>query len=330
MPAARKFQIAVSQTCYYHLVSRCVRRAFLCGITDSHNFEHRREWMTERLALLTQMFAIDIAAYALMTNHYHLVVRVDTAKAKSWSKLEVLQHWQMLFHLPALVEHELSGGSCGEVERQAIDAIVEKYRDRLCDISWFMRCLNEHIARLANIEDECTGRFWEGRFKCQALLGEKALLSVMAYVDLNPMRAKIAESPQASEYTSIQNRLGNAIRGHFRGKLLPFTDQIDTKSQQEHIPYRFNDYLELLDWTSRHIHTAKTPAIDETLPPMLKQLGIPHERWIHNCSHLETNFFHVIGTVSAIKRYCRHLNLRTVHGICACRHSFPENLSGDL
>ena len=322
MPRARKQQIALSQTSYYHLVSRCVRRAFLCGITDTYNFEHRREWMTERLALLTQMFAIDIAAYALMTNHYHLVVRVDTAKAKCWSKLEVLQHWQMLFHLPALVERELTEESNSENERQIIDSIIEKYRDRLCDISWFMRCLNEHIARLANAEDECTGRFWEGRFKCQALLGEKALLSVMAYVDLNPMRAKIVGSPQASDYTSIQNRLGNAVRGIFHGKLLPFSDDTDTEYSQEHIPYRFADYLELLTWTGQLIHAEASVVIQPQIPITLINLGISPNQWLHNCRKLEELFHFAIGPSKAVKQLCQAFGQHWFQGQVACRRCF--------
>ncbi len=111
MPKARKQQIALSETPYYHIVSRCVRHAFLCGITASYNFEHRRNWMVERLALLSSMFAIDVAAFAIMSNHYHIVLHVDTAKAKAWTKQEILDRWQMIFRLPALLERERLGQS---------------------------------------------------------------------------------------------------------------------------------------------------------------------------------------------------------------------------
>jgi REP element-mobilizing transposase RayT len=322
MPKPRKLQIALSETPYYHLISRCVRRAFLCGKTETYNFEHRRGWILARLHQLTQMFAIDIAAFALMSNHYHLVVRVDTTKAALWSYQDIIDRWQILFRLPALVERYLRGDSSGEAENQVVETILEKWRSRLCDISWFMRCLNEYIARLANAEDHCTGRFWEGRFKSQALLDEKAVLTAMAYVDLNPVRAQMAATPEASDYTSIQQRLGKAVHCAFHGELLPFAGDSHQDNALQHIPYHFVDYIELVDWTGRQMRPDKRGAIDVATPPILARLGIPTHCWLQNCQQLETEFRQVIGPISSIKQFCRALSLRWLHGQTACRRSF--------
>lgn len=322
MPKPRHQQISVADTPYYHLVSRCVRRAFLCGMTETYNFEHRREWILERLTLLTQMFAIDIAAFALMSNHYHLVVRVDTAKAAAWSKKEIVDHWKLLFRLPVLVERYLTGNSSGEAEDQITETIIENWRARLCDISWFMRCLNEHIARRANFEDQCTGRFWEGRFKSQALLDTNALLTAMVYVDLNPIRAQIAETPETSDYTSIQQRLGKAIRCAFHGQLLQFAGNSHLLETKYHIPYHLIDYIELVDWSGRQIRQDKRGSIDSTIPPIVARLGIPANDWLQNCQQLETIFHQVIGPLSSLKEFCKKLGQHWLHGQTACLRSF--------
>jgi hypothetical protein len=161
---------------------------------------------------------------------------------------------------PPLVERWLNG-QCSEVERMAAETIIERWRERLFDISWLMRCLNEHIARLANLEDGCKGRFWEGRFRSQALLDEAGLLTAMAYVDLNPIRAGIAATPEASDFTSIYERIRdpNTVddsvqqQGDTRSRvpLLEFTSS--QTSTREVIPFGLRAYLELVDWTGRRI-----------------------------------------------------------------------------
>ena len=211
MTRPRSSLISVTDTPWYHVVSRCVRRAFLCG-DDSHsgqNFDHRRQWIVEWLLRLAAVFSIDVAAYAVMSNHYHIVMRVDVKRAETWSVEEVLQRWTQLFSGPVLVQRYLSPARdlMTEAEILRVEQFAAEYRERLVNISWFLRILNENIARQANQEDKVKGHFWEGRFKSQALLDETALLSAMAYVDLNPIRAGIAQTPETSDFTSIQSRI---------------------------------------------------------------------------------------------------------------------------
>ncbi len=209
MPRSRKSQISLDDTPYYHCTCRCVRRAFLWGV-DQHSgkdYSHRKQWVIEKLAELSEVFAIDVCAYAVMSNHYHVVLYVDKAQALSWTDEEVIQHWSQLFSLPVLVSRYQKGQCHTAAERDAVKQLVETWRQRLHDISWYMRCLNEPLARRANVEDHCSGRFWEGRFTSQALLDEAGLLTCMAYVDLNPIRAGVSPTPESSDFTSIQARI---------------------------------------------------------------------------------------------------------------------------
>jgi hypothetical protein len=132
-----------------------------------------------------------------------LVLRVNQAQAQAWTKTQVTERWGKLFNLPQIVALYLRGETYAEAEANQAEAIISDWQSRLTDISWFMRSLNEHLARQVNSEDNCKGRFWEGRFKSQALLNEAAVLTCMSYVDLNPVRAGIAETPEASDFISI-------------------------------------------------------------------------------------------------------------------------------
>jgi len=103
-----------------------------------------------------------------MSNHYHVIRRVDTDQAAAWSHSEVIDRWTKLFSTPDLIQRYLRGQTTSDAEVNKVVELVEQWRTRLTDISWSMRILNESIARQANREDNCTGRFWEERFKSQA------------------------------------------------------------------------------------------------------------------------------------------------------------------
>lgn len=309
MTRARFTQISLDETPYYHCICRCVRRAFLCGRDhySGQDYEHRRRWVVDRLAVLTDMFAIDLCAYAVMSNHYHVVLRVNRSRAFRWSDHEVAERWMRLFSGPLLVRRWLNGET-GEAETQKALEIIEKWRDRLYDIGWFMRCLNEHLARMANEEDSCKGRFWEGRYKCQALLDEKAVLSCMAYVDLNPVRAGIAATPEASEYTSVQQR-ANALNGYIPDpplpKLLPFVDMahINTEDQETICRMRLLDYLELVDSTGRALRTDKRGAINATLTDILSRLDIDQEQWFAHMAPRNKRSPMALGSLDRLKAF---------------------------
>lgn len=175
MPRSRKTQIALGATPYYHCTSRCVRRAFLCGRDDhsGKNYEHRRGWMEQKIHQLAEVNALDICAYAVMSNHYHIALHIKAEKAKAWAETEVIERWHKLYNGNFLTQAYLAGKDLYEEQLKVISELAAEWRERLMSISWFMRALNEDIARQANAEDNCTGRFWEARFKSQALLDEK-------------------------------------------------------------------------------------------------------------------------------------------------------------
>jgi hypothetical protein len=130
----------------------------------------------------------------------------------------------------------------GPSESISFNETVAQYRLSLYDISWLMRDLNKYIVREANKEDGCTGRFWEGRFKSQALLDESAVLACMAYVDLNPIRAKMAKTPEASAHTSIKKRTV-AVKNKRRlpKTLMPFVGG-HRQNMPKGIAYHLKDY----------------------------------------------------------------------------------------
>ncbi|PMN74015.1 transposase [Enterovibrio norvegicus] len=314
MTKARASLISIEATPYYHCVSRCVRRSFLCGYDEQEqqSYEHRRSWIEKRLLALAGAFCIDVCAYAIMSNHYHVVLHINAEKAKTLSNVEVVERWLTFHHGPALVQRFMQEDELSEAETERCNEIIEEWRKRLVSISWFMRLINQHIASEANREDDCTGHFWEGRFRSQALLDEKAVAAAMAYVDLNPVRAAIAETPETSDYTSVKARI-EAIESNPASPLglFPFAGN-PRESMPAGIPFRLMDYLALVDWTGRQVRDDKHGHIDNALPPLLERLGFDAKSWLETCTRIEQGG--IVGTETSIKAALPHLQRKRFSG----------------
>ena len=317
MPEPRYRQVSIEDTPYYHCISRCVRRAFLCGSdpVTGFDFEHRRQWIVDRIKLLCSVFAVDLCAYAIMSNHYHIVVRIDAARVGEWSDEEVASRWMQIFSGPLLMHQYLMNASLTKAELNNVANLFATWRERLSDLSWFMRCLNEPIARMANREDHCSGRFWEGRFKSQALLDERALLACMAYVDLNPIRAAMAMTPEQSDYTSIQERIE-----HPESSCLRSFNEIE----EDGIPFKLKDYLELVDWAGREIKRNKRGYIPAGAPPILTRLRMNASPVLDYLANNDIPSFGALGPVSMLKAFARSVGRSFIKGHALGDRLCPE------
>ncbi len=335
MTMARRTVVLENEPGIYHCISRCVRRAFLCGY-DSYSgkdYEHRKRWVRNRVRELSGLFGVEVCAYAAMSNHLHLVVKNDPLAVREWSKEEVARRWFRLFPggrdskgQPARPDPMIVRRFLEDEQR------VEVCRNRLGNLSWYMRCLNEPIARRANREDKCSGRFWEGRFKCQRLEDEGAVLACMAYVDLNPVRAGLAEVPEASEFTGIFDRIqgsqGRALlekaealveegtpmqeraieqareRSQRDGWLCPIEKTLG-RSEQKSQRLTLEAYLLLLDWTGRAIKQDKAGAIPEELAGILARMELDREHWVNGVLRYGSLFYRIAGRAERLAAAAR-------------------------
>jgi len=313
MAIPRKEQIDSENSGYYHLISRCVRRSFLCGFDAETgiNYDHRRQWIEKRILQLADIFAIEVYSYAVMSNHYHLVVYSNPKGPEQWSDLTVAERWLNAF------PGKLDKPEFQQQRQLRLQAIVNDkdllatYRKRLGDISWFMRRLNEPLARLANLEDGCKGHFWESRFTSQALLDESAALACMAYVDLNPIRAGISQSLKASEYTSIKKRVDSITPEQLNQAVTSIAGKVKTRQ----FNLKLKDYIELVEWTGKNIVHPNKAAIPPHIQSVLTQLNINQSHWLSQIKHYGTNYARFVGCLHSIQAKAEQLEQQWIQGV---------------
>jgi hypothetical protein len=244
-----------------------------------------------------------------MSNHLHLVVGIDPGVPGTWSDEEVAARWVHLFPPREDTEEAI------EAKRRRLledPARLSLLRRRLGSLSWFMRCLVEPIARSANREDGCKGRFWEGRYKCQALCDERALLAAMAYVDLNPIRAGIARDLETSAHTSVAARIAAA-----RSEPTTLTRPLGpiAGSLRPQLALSTADYLQLLDWTGRTLTPGKRGQITKDVPAILSVIDRDAGRWVNRVEAFGSGWARAAGSAQDLIALAERLGQRWLKGI---------------
>jgi len=348
MGLARSAYVKEGQEGVFHCFCRCVRRAFLCGIdpVTQRDYSHRKSWLVDRLRQLAAIFAIDVCAYAVMDNHYHTVLRTRPDLVALWSDREVATRWLTLFP-----PHRRKKDKANPPTDKQISALahnrkrIARLRKRLSSLSWFMGRLNEFIARAANKEDDVTGRYWESRFKCLALLDDAAIAACMAYVDLNPIRAGLSASPEESDFTSIQQRLrawhqemieqtSIAKRDTpIQAVSTPIPDSTDwlcpirSEAQRRGIlQITTAEYFDLVDKSGRLLRSGKRGSIDADLAPILLRVGIKPDAWVDTMSRFESRFRLAAGLLSSLRRFADQIGRKWLVGLTSARTAFAASI----
>lgn len=322
MTTARKDLVIEDEDGIYHCISRCVRRAFLCGFDAFSNkcFEHRRQLILDRLKFLSEIFTLEVLTYAIMSNHYHLLVRILQARLDELSDEAVARRWLKLY------PRSKSGKGPTRFEILSITSNKEylsKIRQRLGSLSWYMKSVNEYVARVANKEDSCKGRFWEGRFKSQRLNSERAVLTCSIYIDLNPIRAKIANTPEESLFTGVYERINSKRKIKSSDNQNSFLVPIKSdKSNSGYLNMDQDSYLELLDWTGRQVKDGKRGKIPDKLAGILDRLSIKQESWVDTTRYYGKWYCNYVGTYSEMKQRAKELGKAWLKGQSAAKISF--------
>jgi hypothetical protein len=299
MTIARAHLVDPTVSRWYHCITRCVRRAFLLGEGPCD----RKVWIESRLRELAEIFAISVGGFAVLDNHLHVLVRLDPDIVGNWSDEDVVRRWGRLFP-PRDKARQPLPVSDEWVQGHLLNAAwLTRARQRLQSLSWFMKCLKEPLARLANHQDQTRGAFFEGRFKSVAVLDEAALLAVCTYIDLNPVAAGIAEVPEVSAHTSIKARVDHvqeqsrtedlkaARDGSVAGSaaaagleerhwLCPIEDRrrLDSKREGMIEGFSLGNYVLLVDYTARLFREGKA-TLSRAVAEILDRLGSSADQW---------------------------------------------------
>ncbi len=353
MTIARKEIINEAESGFYHVMVRCVRQAFLCGYDkySKRNYDHRKFWIRDRLKHLSGIFGVQVYSYAILCNHYHLALRNRPDLVAEWSDEEVVRRWWKLFP-----KRHKRNGKAAPPTKEEIEELLQdretvlRAREKLSSISFFMQLQNQFIARRSNLEDQCKGRFFDGRFRCTRLEDIPAIGACMHYIELNPIRAGVAKTIEESEFTSAferlvgekaKKRVSKYMSQKRKGETLTKRQELFLKKERGKLResqwlaaldepgspfegFSVLDYLEMVETAGRFVRKGKRGAVPESLPPLLSRLELDTERWLEVVKSFGKLFFRVAGKAGSLEKAARQAGRSYFHGIRACRRLFGE------
>lgn len=323
-----------NQVSVYHCINRCVRGAYLHGQSPFSGREcDYRPQVQQRLEFLAGHFGVDVLSFAIMGDHLHVVLRNRPDAVQQWSDELVASRWTELFPPSSLVQQTKPPSKKQE------KALSDERRARLYSISWFMRCLSEQVARQANRDEQYSGRFWGGRFRCQRLLDEAGILACAAFVDLNPIRVGQAATLATCQYTSARlrwqarsankqaTRSGDAPDSWLAPvKLVPGSRDSKTPRQRASntgfLPLSAEEYLRLLEWTGQQIRREKRGVMPGDIAAILERLKVVEDIWVDQVRNFSRWFQRVAGRPEAIAQEAAQRGQQWMQGLSRSREVF--------
>jgi hypothetical protein len=339
---ARAEVFAADEIAILHVMNRTVRRCYLLGDDPltGKNYDHRKAWMEDELQHLALHFGIDLLCYSILSNHFHLILRSRPDVVATWDDAEVARRWMMLCPKRRTSDKQPAEPTAKELQMILKNpATLREIRTRLSDISWWMQLLCQKIGRRANNDDQERGKFWQARYRAVRLLDEAAILACAAYVDLNPIRAALAETIETSPYTSAQQRALELQRQTTSHSMNTHgSDNGHSQNAAQHSPLKAiaqslspvclsedgsgvgpcvhtggkrasdkgflrlstAEYLELLDWTARQMRSDKRGATPASAAPLFERLGIDERSWCELTKNFGRLFSSVAGKPTVI------------------------------
>ena len=357
MTKARKYIWNENLCAHYHLISRIVQRAFLFGF-DEHtgiNYDYRLLWVHERIKELSEIFTIIVGGHSFMGNHFHLLIQTRPDLTEALTPREVIQRYFKLYAPEQSKNRILTPAEWTILEDEAIqdERLIKEYRRRLGSLSWYMKALKEQIARRANKESNTTGHFWAERFKSILLASSESVILCQTYIDLNPIRAQMADKPENSKYTSAYQRIqakeaaekmaviqeykkaGNIIHPDKEkeiqeiSKLLGSADYLapfynGATHLRPFYKYTREESFLLLDNTAREISPNKKGFMDPALDSLFDRLKIDRELWLQAIINYDKWFYRIIGKMSAAWESLKDTTAQWFKGSKINRHLFGD------